>query len=88
VKRISRSQWNDCYGEDSSPSEAIRQGALSARRRTSWLQERSINDDPLLPFKIGPVKEREARESGLWLASWDAVIEELANAGDNEEAEG
>ena len=44
--------------------------------------------DPLLPFKIGPVKEREARESGLWLASWDAVIEELANAGDNEEAEG
>jgi hypothetical protein len=24
----------------------------------------------LLPFKIGPVKEREARESGLWLKAW------------------
>ena len=23
--------------------------------------------DPFLPFEIGPVNEREARESGLWL---------------------
>jgi hypothetical protein len=26
--------------------------------------------DPLLTFKIGPMNEREARESGLWLKAW------------------
>jgi hypothetical protein len=29
--------------------------------------------DPFLPFKIGPVNEREARESGLWLKAWVAA---------------
>jgi hypothetical protein len=28
--------------------------------------------DPELPFKTGPVNEREARESGLWLKAWVA----------------
>jgi hypothetical protein len=34
--------------------------------------------DPELPFKVGPLNEREARESGHWLEAWVAGIAEQA----------
>jgi hypothetical protein len=46
---------------------AFSQRSLSAHLRLSLFVRRPTALDPLLPFKIGPVNGREARESGLRL---------------------
>ena len=46
--------------DDASRRLRASSGPLSTARPTGTL-------DPLLPFKIGPLNEREGRESGLWL---------------------
>ena len=64
------SRWNGTTAFVGTPvlPEAAFVGALSAllhQRRSCWLEERWITDDPLLPFNTGPVNGRKARESGL-----------------------
>ena len=43
--------------------------AITGHPPTAW---RTSEFDPLLPFKIDVVNEREARESSLWLKAWVA----------------
>jgi hypothetical protein len=47
-------------------------GFKSAARNPLWFGDRRAGFDPKATFKVGPVNEREARESGLWLKAWFA----------------
>jgi hypothetical protein len=46
-------------------------GVLSAQSGNCWLEER-LGVDPLLPHRTGPMKGREALESGLCQKAWVA----------------
>ena len=69
---ISRPRWNGGYRAYSGPSRgdpwrpAFRPYETIAGRSATTALE------PLLPFKIGPMNGREARESGLSLKAWVA----------------
>jgi hypothetical protein len=63
---------NDGFGADSSPSRDVLVGALSALLRRSLFARQWSALDPLLPFKVGPMNGREARQSGLRLKAYIA----------------
>jgi hypothetical protein len=51
-----------------------------ARKRTYRGRNGKREVRPLRTFKIGPVNEREARESGLWLNAWVATTPAVREA--------
>ena len=55
----------------SSPSAT---GLSGSRPRAAGWSAATSCPDPELPFKIGPMNGREARESGLRLKAWVAPI--------------
>ena len=55
------------FGKDSRRSLAKLEGPQSAHLRRSLFARRPTALDPFLPFKINPVNERQAPESGPWL---------------------
>jgi hypothetical protein len=60
------------------PGRAVRQDDEAVldrgrlRMQAHDIVGRQVGVDPLLPFKIGPMNGREARESGLRLKAWVA----------------